>query len=97
MKYLQKTTYHLSHAGLACTALFCLFIGITTGCRDVHAPSENFPNPTAKSDALVQVSTIDAVLGGLYGGVMDLQTLKTYGDFGIGTFDGLDGEMAGLN
>ncbi len=96
MNYLQKIAYRLEHACLATTALFCLFFGITTGCRDVRESSEH-PPPTSQSDALVQVSTIDAILGGLYGGVMDFETLKRHGDFGIGTFDGLDGEMAGFD
>lgn len=42
---------------------------------------------------LVQVSTIDALLQGVYEGNTSLQTLGKYGDFGIGTFNGLDGEM----
>jgi len=44
-------------------------------------------------ESVVQVSTIDALLNGVYDGVMDMKTLKQYGDFGIGTFDSLDGEM----
>lgn len=51
------------------------------------------PSPALASDTLVQVSTIDALLAGLYDGVSTMATLKSQGDFGIGTFDGLDGEM----
>jgi acetolactate decarboxylase len=50
-------------------------------------------SPAPKSDALTQISTIDALLNGVYDGVMSLGELKEYGDFGIGTFEGLDGEM----
>ncbi|OGO00747.1 MAG: alpha-acetolactate decarboxylase [Chloroflexi bacterium RBG_13_52_12] len=42
---------------------------------------------------MVQISTIDAILNGIYDGVVNFETLKKYGDFGIGTFKGLDGEM----
>ncbi|MGE4520688.1 MAG: acetolactate decarboxylase [Desulfobacteraceae bacterium] len=42
---------------------------------------------------LCQISTIDALMGGVYDGEKSLGTLGEYGDFGIGTFDGLDGEM----
>lgn len=49
--------------------------------------------PTPKSDALTQISTIDTLLNGIYDGVISLDDLKQYGDFGIGTFDSLDGEM----
>lgn len=49
--------------------------------------------PAPKHDDLVQYSTIDALLAGLYDGVVTLEDLKKDGDFGIGTFQNLDGEM----
>lgn len=49
------------------------------------------------SDVLYQVSTIDALLQGVYDGVMPVSELETHGDFGIGTFDGLEGEMIALD
>jgi len=51
----------------------------------------------SQDDSLTQVSTIDAILNGLYDGVITYGELKEYGDFGIGTFEGLDGEMVALN
>lgn len=54
-------------------------------------------NPVSGRETLVQVSTIDALLEGVYDGVMTYDTLGGYGDFGIGTFAGLDGEMAAVN
>ena len=47
-------------------------------------------------DILFQISTIDAISRGLYDGKMSYGELRDYGDFGIGTFDGLDGELFGL-
>lgn len=47
----------------------------------------------AGQDTLVQVSTIDALLGGLYDGTVTIGALRRNGDFGIGTFDRLNGEM----
>lgn len=44
-------------------------------------------------EVLHQVSTIDALLAGLYDGVTTVADLKQRGDLGIGTFDSLDGEM----
>jgi len=44
-------------------------------------------------ETLVQISTIDALLNGAYDGVTMIGELKKYGDFGIGTLAGLDGEM----
>ena len=42
---------------------------------------------------ITQVATIDALLAGVYEGHMSLAQLRGYGDFGIGTFDHLDGEL----
>ncbi|MFH0878677.1 MAG: acetolactate decarboxylase [Lentisphaerota bacterium] len=48
---------------------------------------------TRSSNGITQVATIDALLSGVYDGHVSLETLRTHGDFGIGTFEGLDGEM----
>jgi acetolactate decarboxylase len=40
-----------------------------------------------------QVSTIDALLAGSYEGQLSIEKLLAFGNFGIGTFDNLDGEM----
>ena len=47
-------------------------------------------------DVLFQISTIGALLEGVYDGETTYEKLKRHGDFGIGTFNGLDGEMIGL-
>ncbi|MHB8118019.1 MAG: acetolactate decarboxylase [Methanothrix sp.] len=51
----------------------------------------------ADDDVLFQVSTIDALLQGVFDGFYTFDDLKTHGDFGIGTFDSLDGEMVALD
>jgi acetolactate decarboxylase len=43
-------------------------------------------------ETIAQVSTIDAILDGVYDGVTSYGDLRKYGDFGLGTFTGLDGE-----
>jgi len=48
-------------------------------------------------DNLFQVSTVDALLQSVYDGILTFGDLKDFGDFGIGTFDGLDGEMIALD
>jgi len=53
--------------------------------------------PVKKPDVLVQTSTIDALLDGVYDGNTTFESLEKYGDFGIGTFNGLDGEMLALD
>jgi acetolactate decarboxylase len=44
-------------------------------------------------NAMYQVSTINALLQGVYEGEISIKELKQQGNFGIGTFEGLDGEM----
>lgn len=48
-------------------------------------------------DTLFQYSTIDALLAGLYDGGLTMAELKKHGDFGLGTFNALDGEMVVLD
>jgi acetolactate decarboxylase len=51
----------------------------------------------ADRDVLYQISTIDALMQGVYDGILPVGELKKHGDFGIGTFDALDGEMIVLD
>ena len=44
-----------------------------------------------------QSSTINALLEGVYDGSMSYGQLREHGDFGIGTFNALDGEMIGFD
>ena len=46
---------------------------------------------------LFQTSTIDALLDGNYDGDVSFAELEAHGDFGLGTFDALDGEMVALD
>jgi len=48
-------------------------------------------------DALYQVSTLDALLAGCYDGAVEFSELSRMGDTGIGTVDGLDGEMVAVD
>ncbi|TAM34214.1 acetolactate decarboxylase [bacterium] len=50
-----------------------------------------------RRDVLYQVSTIQALSAGDYDGKASLCRLRRHGDFGIGTFQGLDGEMLALD
>ena len=49
------------------------------------------------SPVVFQVSTLDALNLGLYQGVYAIGALKRGGDFGLGTFEGIDGELTILN
>lgn len=67
-------------------AVFTFSLVIASGCgyRD-------------QKDTLFQVSTINALMEGVLDGGIAFQALKQHGDFGIGTFEGLNGEMVALD
>jgi acetolactate decarboxylase len=53
--------------------------------------------PHKNTDAVYQLSTIRALVDGSYEGVMRYSEIAKHGDFGLGTFDSLDGEMVALD
>lgn len=48
-------------------------------------------------ETLSQISTLDALAQGYFDGVIPVSKVSKYGNFGIGTFQGLDGEMLVLD
>ena len=50
-------------------------------------------SPLAREETLFQVSSFSALLNANYDGWTSFADLKKHGDFGIGTFHALDGEM----
>ncbi len=75
----------------------CLTTLFTLGCAPSFSSATYAANPIANRETLSQVSTINALMAGVYDGIITSGELKGYGDFGIGTFDGLDGEMVELD
>jgi len=61
--------------------------GIVWLCTTMNAAAQ------PERETVTQVSTIDALLNGVYDGAVSLREVTQYGDFGIGTFHALDGEM----
>jgi acetolactate decarboxylase len=51
----------------------------------------------ADTRLLFQASTLQALMAGVYDGDLTFQELARQGDFGLGTFDALDGEMIALD
>jgi acetolactate decarboxylase len=49
--------------------------------------------PEQVRHTLYQVSTATALVEGVYEGAVQVSTLRKHGDLGLGTFEGLDGEM----
>jgi acetolactate decarboxylase len=81
------------------TAIFstlCLLCLYLSGCNN-PVSQHHTDASAAQRETLTQISTIDAILCGVYDGTIEFGTLRNYGDFGIGTFDRLDGEMLGFD
>ena len=71
-------------------SLFCivlLFSIATSGCT----------HSLQNKDIIYQYSTINSLLAGVYDGQTLYSTIRKQGDFGLGTFNSLDGEMIGLD
>ena len=68
--------------------ILILFIGLLFFNVVASAQAQN---------SVYQVSTINALIQGVYDGQMTMKDLKKHGNFGIGTFEGLDGEMIALD
>jgi len=49
------------------------------------------------TDAVYQYSAISAFMQGGYAGTLKFADIRERGDFGLGTFDGIDGEMTALD
>lgn len=60
------------------------------GRHGVHHDAE-------RAHTVYQTSTIGALLAGIYDGEVTITELLTHGDFGLGTFNRLDGEMLVLD
>jgi len=74
------------------TLLIIALLGIT-----IYQYWYGYSNPQENKDILFQTSTINTLFEGVYDGNMTYMELKKHGDVGIGTFNGLDGEMIGLD
>jgi acetolactate decarboxylase len=67
--------------------LLSVALVVPAGCTAAPAPS----------DEVRQISTYPALEMGLYDGDVTYAQLAQMGNFGIGTFDGMDGEMMALD
>ena len=66
------------------------FVAHSTPHRTLHHDAE-------RGHEIYQVSTMNALLDGVYEGEVTYGELARHGDFGLGTFNRLDGEMAAVN
>jgi acetolactate decarboxylase len=66
----------------------CCCGALLAGCT---GPSE--PENLEDRDVLFQASTLEALLQGRFDGILTFGEVLKHGDFGVGTFDALEGEM----
>src|SRR4051794_28699081 len=82
------------------TIRFRLFFLLCVFAPGILAESEGqkvADHPQREGAVLFQVSTLDALLQGIYNGSYTVGQLKQQGDFGLGAYQGIDGEMIVLN
>ncbi|MCW4021036.1 MAG: acetolactate decarboxylase, partial [Candidatus Bathyarchaeota archaeon] len=83
--------------GKRCTLLICTLLTATFLAVAANECWSRYLNLQENQDVIFQSSTISALLVGVYDGNMTCKELSEKGDFGLGTFQGLDGEMIGLD
>ncbi len=70
------------------------------GCSEPTA-TDGSPAPDSQSSSnaslLYEVGTLASFVEGNYAGQWDYTQVKSHGDFGLGTFDGIDGEMIAVD
>lgn len=80
----------------------CASMMLLAGCG-AHAENELAAEKASRTssrgerDTISQVSTLEALSAGLYEGFMSVAEIQQLGDFGLGTFEHLEGEMVQLN
>jgi acetolactate decarboxylase len=79
---------NMNKSSLIMAAVVLVATLAAAGCR---------PALQSDRDTLYQVSSISALMQGVYEGSVTVGDLRKYGDFGLGTFDALDGEMVELD
>lgn len=75
--------------------IFLLLALVVAGCSSSNSKTAGLKAAAAggHNDMLYQYSIIDALLAGVYDGNMTFAGIRKHGDFGIGTFNHLDGEL----
>ena len=79
--------------------MFCVLtmLCVLASCVTVHAEENAATLDGTNGDVLYQVALIQSLVQGYYDGIITVGELKQHGDTGIGTFEGLNGEMIVLD
>ena len=62
-----------------------------------NATTSAAPAPVKNRETIYQIALLQSLAMGYFDGSISVKDLKTHGDTGIGTFEGLDGEMIVLD
>ena len=93
MKSTGKSIFNYCHS----VVFLAIIVAALGGCKSAYNKrdfSQNKPETTSpESDFLYQYSIIDALMAGVFDGDLTIGKLKTKGNFGIGTFNKVDGEL----
>lgn len=87
----------MQRSTLSIIAVVALIISATAAYAYTSGPPSQTPQLSSGHGVLFQASTYSALQAGDYNGETSLKELRAHGDFGLGTFDALDGEMVLLN
>jgi acetolactate decarboxylase len=77
--------------------LFVCMLVVLAGCGQAPLASSTSSAATQDPETLTQVSTYPALQRGQFTGEVTYAQLAQAGDFGLGTFDSLEGEMIALD
>ena len=83
-----KSKWLIASALIIVIACSALFVGLQYQTNSDDTPDK---------DTVFQLAAFNTFSTGKYDGVMPYSELEQHGDFGIGTFDGLNGEMIALD
>ncbi|MCE6991292.1 acetolactate decarboxylase [Dyadobacter sp. CY323] len=75
------------------TSKLTFLILFLVSCRSVKKDADQSGNPLKSQDFMYQYSIIDALMAGVFDGDLTIGELKRKGDFGVGTFNRVDGEL----
>jgi acetolactate decarboxylase len=87
----------MQRSAIAILAVIVLTVSATTAYAFTGGFQSQPLQVSPQRGALFQASVYSALEAGDYDGATTLKDLRAHGDFGLGTFDALDGEMILLN
>ena len=85
--------FHMKRKTYLLTAILCMVISLAAFTPVGSCEENALPDP----ETVYQVALLQSLAQGHFDGMITVGELKAHGDTGIGTFDGLNGEMIVLD